>query len=121
MEARLRSKTAAGTEGSPDALRGEYLRGAGLVSQTRRRIDGVAEAVAINLDDFSGLHAHLHLHRRTAMPGRMGLSRNRFWMLMQAASASPSCGKPTNSPSPNSLTTRHCAARKSGSVPRPAA
>lgn len=72
MEARLRSKTAAGTEGSPDALRGEYLRGAGLVSQTRRRIDGVAEAVAINLDDFSGLHAHLHLHRRTANAGANG-------------------------------------------------
>ena len=39
-------------------------------------------------------------------PGRMGLSRKRFWMLTQAASASPSCGNTTNSPSPSSLTTR---------------
>jgi hypothetical protein len=67
----LRSLTrCSGAERVAHAVRGEDLVGAGQVGQAGGAVDGVAVAVALDLDHLAGFDAHLHLHRFAVPPGR---------------------------------------------------
>jgi hypothetical protein len=51
-----------GRQGVTYPLRCEDLFGTGKVCQACRAVDGVAETVAVDFNDFAAFHTHLHLH-----------------------------------------------------------
>ena len=89
MGPRLRSFSCSAADGVADALGGEDLVRARQVGQPRRAVDGVAVAVALDLDDFAGFDAHLHLHGLPMPPGRTGFCCSRSWMAMQGRAPGP--------------------------------
>jgi hypothetical protein len=60
------------------ALGCEDLLGTGQVSQACRAVDGVAETVAVNFNDFATFNTHLHLHRGAVAAGIHGLVLQTF-------------------------------------------